>query len=264
MGARRVLRLALASGFCLAAWPQSGWESYFLPSAVGLHGIVADSNDAPLGGVTIHYLEDDGNPRAPLDIGADGRFEVTTRAPAVVFRKPGFDSEYRRTSENARLRIVMRKATRPMAACAAQAGCVGVGRLCLPNLPGFHFKKPVDGIDVWVRSITAGGLAHRAAELTWRVGPSWLGMPRAEQVWASVEYSESQKQVDGLSIADVHGKRANGKPWRSLGLDYERSSGGSDPYHIGESVSYQNVDAATAAVFDRMIDGVCVKPAPKE
>ena len=262
MGTRGVLRLALASSFWLGAWPQPGWEHYYLPQAALLLGVVVDGSDAPLSGVSIHDLEEDGYPRAPLEVGTDGRFDVSTKAPVVVFRKPGFESEIVRVSGGQPLRIVMRNAVGKMPACTAQTDCASIHRLCLPKLPGFRFGKPGWSIDATPQSISAPRFLRNGEELSHMLGGAWTARPRPSTVWASVEYSERQKQAGLLFFTDARGKTPAGKLWRRVGIDYDESLG-PDSDHLGESVSYDGLGPAAAAVFDRLLDAACVKSSAK-
>ena len=74
-----------------------------------------------------------------------------------------------------------------------------------------------------------------------------FGIPMDEDVWSSVEYSEHTYEVEGAPIVDARGKTAKGDLWRFLG-------------DIGESAEYEDADPATAALFDKMMDGMCMLP----
>ena len=80
------------------------------------------------------------------------------------------------------------------------------------------------------------GIAHGS-------GPSWsYGMPNDGDVWRSIKYEEITYDARPFTIIDARGQMKDGKRWRFLGKP-------------GESASYSYMDAATAKIFDKFLDG---------
>jgi hypothetical protein len=61
-----------------------------------------------------------------------------------------------------------------------------------------------------------------------------------------MEYSEEAREDLLYPWLDARGKTADGKLWRYLGK-------------IGESVHYRGLPPEQAALFDRILDGACLK-----
>ena len=77
-------------------------------------------------------------------------------------------------------------------------------------------------------------------------GTSWGGPePRTQEIWNSVEFSEAQREARLDLVLDARGRTADGKLWRSIGRE-------------GESVFYYGQEPKDAALFDRVLDGLCV------
>jgi len=99
--------------------------------------------------------------------------------------------------------------------------------------------------DTFVRAFTLPRGSGGSGEMLHGAGPHWsLGIPYTGDVWESSEYSEHGYIAGGDDIVDARGTAPGGKRWRYLG-------------RFGESVSYYEADAATAAAFDRALDSVC-------
>ncbi len=71
------------------AFSQSRMQ-YLLPRSISLTGTVEDDTGKPLQGVWIGH----GNANGGDTTDAAGHFSLATQAPAIVFRKAGFDSKY--------------------------------------------------------------------------------------------------------------------------------------------------------------------------
>jgi hypothetical protein len=177
-----------------------------------------------------------------------------------VFRKNGYQSKFLHIEGNKNLRVVMSPAGEPppLPVCSANAACVSNGMFCLPMVEGIQFGKLDQGFDAAVRVVTAPGLSGPKAILTHGYGASWLGEPRLEHVWPSVEYSEKYERAAGIMVIDARGKTEDGRLWRNIGVNYERPPGGNEGYHVGESVYYGRRPPAEAALLDRVIDGLCI------
>jgi hypothetical protein len=254
------LALGLIAAYCQPPW----YEPYLLRTPAHLDGTVVDSQGRAINGVRISNLEIDGHVQRWVEVGADGRFQFHTRAPAVVFRKKGYQSKLVHI-ENKRIRIVMSAAGEPprLPMCAANAACVSNGMFCLPKVEGLRFGKLDQGFDASVRTVTAPSLSGQKTILTHGYGASWVGEPRLEHVWPSIEYSEKYGQAHGLTVIDARGKTEDGGLWRNIGVDYERPPGGNEAYHVGESVYYGRRAPSEAALLDRVLDGLCIVPVPE-
>jgi len=68
-------------------------------------------------------------------------------------------------------------------------------------------------------------------------------------VWSAEEYHETVYPFLGFAVDDARGRTPNGRYWRSLHLFQG----------VHEEASYHDVDQATAALFDRVLDGVCLR-----
>jgi len=82
--------------WCAWLTDSEGQAVRMLPASVALSGVVTDASGTPLGDVSIDHT---GSRSGILKTDSQGRFEITTRAPAVVFRKSGFQSRYLRLGE---------------------------------------------------------------------------------------------------------------------------------------------------------------------
>ena len=92
-------------------------------------------------------------------------------------------------------------------------------------------------------------LRHGAASLVSGIGPHWTyGLP-VPTVLAEMTAIRERSVVtpQGLEGAEYRGTRRNGRRWRSI-------------LFFGESVGYDRASAAEAAYFDRILDGLCVRP----
>ena len=222
-----------------------------LPSPIRLSGVVTDNEGRPLSDVRIdHTGARSGTVRTDLQ----GNFDIETRAPAVVFRKNVFQSQYLRvdSGEKTALAITLAGPAPFAKECGPRPSCSSLryfgSAFCLPKIHGVNVSKQGNDIDYGQRSFwittSAGkvGVQHAA-------GPMWgSGLPLDEQVWSATEYTEtSYRDREGLLITDARGKSIDGKRWRDLG-------------HAFESASYRGVSEQQAVLLDRVLDGACVKP----
>lgn len=216
-----------------------------LPKAQTIAGIVVDSEGNPVAGA--HIDHSDVREQESLFTDEQGRFQVRTRAPAVVVRKLGFDGALIRTGPVGPLRVVMQKATGSIPACHDK--CVGLASaksmFCFPSVAGVE----VHGQGRMGESTSRAFLVATRdgpREILLGSGPMWsLGIPYTGDVWESAEYSEKSFAIDDSEIIDARGKTMDGKLWRYLG-------------RFGESASYYEVDERDAALADRFLDGACI------
>lgn len=240
--------MALAFGLAsIPGWAQSSEVVQLLYSTpITVSGMAVDSAGEPVQGVRVEHLAARTQfnlLEPPAETDGSGRFRFDTIAPTAVFRKDGFESQLVKLSRSQNgLRIVLQAAP-PMDSLPNRkttSGCVSVtGIFCFPKIKGVHVGDIGGSIDAIERTFTVG---H--SEMTHGTGPSWGGPePRSSAVWSSVEYSERTHSAGGSRIIDARGKTSDGKLWRSLSVR-------------NESASYYNFDSHSAAIMDRVLDGV--------
>ena len=193
-----------------------------LPGATHLSGVVTDSEGKPLADVWLHHTGLQGQ---IIKTNAEGRFEIQTRAPAIVFRKDGFKGRNYRIDRNATLEVKLDPAPQ-LKACPSSASCVSLkvflSTFCLPRVRAVSVTAQVNDIDYGQRLFlikTPGGrkgIQHAA-------GAMWgAGLPVDEDVWSAVEYRETDyRDPEGFLVIDARGKNSNGECWRVLGHAFE-------------------------------------------
>jgi hypothetical protein len=212
-----------------------------------LAGIVVDERGRPVGEASLDHT---GDQEAHLT-DANGRFELDTRAPAVVVRKNGFRSERVNSKRRGDVAIVLHSGTPVMLpGCPSGAQLFGMegwdARFHFPASPSFVASKQGSDVDYGIRGYALKHAGKHAPVITHGSGPTWsFGQPLDDYVWKSVSYSESDYSLKGMLIIDARGKFANGKFWRSLS-------------RFGESVSYADADEAIAQQFNSFMDAACV------
>lgn len=223
-----------------------------LPSATRLSGIVADIDGKPLADVWLHHTGLQGR---ILKTDAEGRFEIQTRAPAIVFRKDGFKGRYYRIERDATVEVKLDPAP-PLKACPSSARCLSIecfmSAFCLPKVRGVSVTEQGNDSDYAQRQFViqtpsgSKGIQHAA-------GPMWgSGLPLDEDVWSAVEYRETDyRDLEGFLVIDARGKASNGECWRILG-------------HAFETASYRKLPADEASLLDKVLDGVCLRLQPRK
>ncbi len=208
-------------------------------------GIVADENNAPLSDVCIdHY----GAIYCNTKTDSAGRFEISTSAPAIVFRKPGYAPQrliLGPVGEGLQVRLQSSEIQAPICASACTERIRGY--FCLPQVKGVRVSKLGHDVDYSQQNHfvkvgrNRGGIVHGS-------GSAWsFGLPDNHDVWGSVGYSENDYTWGtDISIVDARGQMKDGSKWRFVGL-------------VGESASYTGVqDQQIAALLDQVLDGFCV------
>lgn len=226
-------------------------KDLLLPDSVHVVGVVVDSEGEPIAKARIDHSND--YPKG-LETDADGRFELVTRAPAVVVRKQGYRSQAARTQDAKELRIALEGSGEGSSypVCLKNRSYVGIkgwlAEFRFPRVSNVRASKQSADIDYGIRAYFVEtksgpeGIRHGS-------GPQWsAGMPFNEDVWGSVAYQETTYDFNGIMIIDARGRYADGTRWRYLGKK-------------GESASYSGVDAKTARILDQVLDGGCVQPA---
>jgi hypothetical protein len=115
------------------------------PAPVHISGIAVDSEGRPIRGVLVEHLavRNSVSTEEPLvETDADGRFSADTIAPAMVFRKSGFESQFARAPvSQTELRALMKPAPAmeeiPVLPKPKHSVSVG-GILCLPKVKGVY------------------------------------------------------------------------------------------------------------------------------
>jgi hypothetical protein len=142
-------------------------------------------------------------PPSPDEVRTDsqGHFRLVTDKPAIVIRKPGYESQRVRITGDAELQITLMRIR-------------STSRCKLPATPAFKTK---DGNDVdytakWFYIETKDG----PQGIISGTGPmySW-GAPMDRNVWTSVDYEEVMYEN---GVVDASGHSADGKYWRSRGI----------------------------------------------
>jgi hypothetical protein len=223
-----------------------------LPRATHLSGIVTDIDGKPLADVWIHHTGLQGQ---ITKTNAEGRFEIETRAPAIVFRKDGFKGRYYRVEQDATVEVKIDPAP-PLKACPSSASCLSLkgfmSTFCLPKVRGVSVTAQGNDVDYGQRLFLIQtprgkqGVQHAA-------GPMWgSGLPLDEDVWSAVEYHETDyRDLEGFLVIDARGKASNGQCWRVLG-------------HAFETASYRKLSADEASLLDKVLDGVCLRLQPRK
>lgn len=219
-----------------------------LPSPIHLSGVVTDGSGKPIAGVRIDHSGSSSKSDSA------GRFDVRTRAPAVVFRATGFQSRYYRLADDTTLTVTLGGPTPLMKQCGLCVSCLPlkqfVSVLCLPRVHGVHAGEQGNDIDygqrwLWIKTSSGKkvGIQHGA-------GPMWgTGLPFDVDVWLARKYTEiDYRDAKGLPIVDARGQNADGRCWRVLG-------------RFGETASYRDVPAGDTALLDQVVDGASVRPA---
>jgi hypothetical protein len=207
-----------------------------LPTPVQVHGVAVDSAGNPIPDVRVDHIaltED----FAKAD--ASGRFKFEARGPSVVFRKSGWTSRLARVSDLASdMRVVLDRASQPdpVPSCGNKKWCgtAPLGNFCFPEVRGVGAGGTVPTIDTFEQQFRIHTWFGPDRTMLHGAAPSWGGpVPRSQEVWRSVEFSEIQRTWRGSVVYDAHGKTADGKLWRSIGRS-------------GESIFYFDQDPKSA------------------
>jgi hypothetical protein len=177
---------------------------------------------------------------------------IQTQAPAIVFRKDGFNGKYYRVERDAIIDIKLAPVADSLKTCPSFANCLSLhgfmSAFCLPKVRGVDATEQSNDIDYGQRMFLIRGSSGRKG-IQHAAGPMWsFGTPLDEEVWSAVEHSETgYRDLEGFLIVDSRGKSADGKCWRVLG-------------HAFETASYRKVAPDEAKLLDKVLDGVCLKP----
>jgi hypothetical protein len=163
---------------------------------------------------------------------AEGRFRVVTNVPAIVVRKPGYESERVGLTGDAEIKITLQR--------------IGSSSRCkLSVSPAFKTKEANDSdyTATWFYIETKDG----PKGIISGSGPmySW-GAPSDEAVWTAVEYREIMYES---GVVDASGHSADGKYWRRRGI-------------FGAAAQYYGQNRETAEQLDCVMDRVPVRLGP--
>ncbi len=217
----------ILSAHCVEA---QTWQELLLPDPLTIQGVVTDPDGIAIPGVRIDHTDDRQHSH---ETDPAGQFRLQTAAPALVFRKSGYQSEWVRTQGGPEMKITLHK--------LSQSG----------GLPACSTTGRYERLEGWGASfqfLKAPGV--KASPQSHGSGPAWgIGIPLDPDVWRSVSYAEVTFQSANVTVIDARGQFANGNRWRSLGK-------------LGESAGYSDVEPSTAEILDRFLEGACLIPGP--
>jgi len=246
-------KLAIGVIFVMVCIQAQTFQNVLLPQARHINGVVIDAGGKPVVDARIDHTDDR---RQAHQTDSVGRFEVDTRAPVLVVRKAGFQSELVRTQGATESRITLQRLTesRRFPTCSNTGQYDGIdgwgASFQFLRNSGVKASRQSSDIDYGARNYYVEtkegpkGIRHGS-------GPMWsFGTPLDQDVWRSVKYEEATYDAGDVMIIDARGQLSNGNRWRNLSK-------------FGESASYFNLDEATAKVLDQFLDGACLKSAPR-
>jgi hypothetical protein len=160
---------------------------------------------------------------------SEGHFRVVTDAPAVVVRKPGYESQRVRIAGDARVQVTLRRVE-------------STSRCKLSAPPVFRTKQAndVDYTATWFYIKTKDG----PKGIISGSGPTYsFGAPSDSDVWTSVEYAEFMYES---GVIDAAGRSADGTYWRSRSI-------------FGAVAQYYRQNRETAEQLDCVMDRIPVE-----
>jgi hypothetical protein len=238
-------------------------DSLLLAEEVSISGVVVNSAGDSIGRAFIEHVAildrsgvwREGHNVRQVGYATDdlGRFSIRTRAPFLVFMKPGYRSRRIRIDQSGDLKVALEPASPKFSFCPETTKCDSAGFFCFPQIEGIKATPVGLDVDYLVRSFfidrpgSGPGIFHGH-------GPMWGDGRPINKVWNSIEYDESVFDSPYPYLVDARGKTPDGKLWRYLGT-------------VGESAEYSVVDPADASKLDQVLDGMCVfqsDPLPPE
>jgi hypothetical protein len=218
-------------------------ESSLLPAPVSFSGVVVDDQGRPIPEVRIDPWYKLGEHRTD----SEGRFRIEDRTPAVVFRKPGFEPVFARLKNTSDVRITMKVATRTIATCSSSIACALGMHFCYPNVANVETSREWSDVDYSAQSFIIT-TPRGKKRMDHGQGIAWdRGVPPAS-VWDGAEFTETDYDDHGRLVMDARGKTSDGKLWRWQG-------------EFAESTQYYNLAPEEAALFDKVLDGFCIRSA---
>jgi hypothetical protein len=197
-------------------------------------GMVADGAGNPIEAARIEHL---GAVLSPSRSGhksesenwsvtdVNGRFQVTTNAPAIVIRKPGHTSQRLRVTGDQVLKVVLAPIDAPQ--CNVHP------------VPHWSTKK-VNDVDYSALLYTVK-TSQGKREIIASRGPLYsTGEPSDRDVWTSLDYYEVMCQN---GVIDARGHSSKGEFWRKKAT-------------LGAAAQYYGVNAASARELDCVMDAI--------
>jgi hypothetical protein len=233
------------------AWLSADW----LPSSVAVEGVISDAAGHPLAEAYV----DAGDLKTVLGLKAspEGRFQLRTRSPFIVVRKPGFVSQRIALPTEGALKVTLKPVGGALPACPKKGKLLSVNSAChifFPASDDFEAGKMTreessgrlhvdDEVRDYVIAAPSGPVTIRHGN-----GQMWsLGVPDADLVWTSTRYEEKLYAVGSdLWVLDARGQLKNGTAFRYLGM-------------VGESAGYRDVKSDAAPQLDSVLDSACIK-----
>jgi hypothetical protein len=247
---RVILTLVLAIVVARAQAYQA-YKDLLLPEARHVSSVVTDWEGKPIAGARIDHSD---LRRRAVETDSQGKFELDTRAAALVVRKAGFRSMFFRTTESIPSRMVLEAATQGFPVCGSKGPYMGIAgwgaSFQFLETPGVRESVQDRDIDYGMRFYSVRTKSGKRS-IRHGAGPMWgAGWPWDPDVWQSVTYEEVSYAEGPTIIIDARGVLPNGEHWRSLGK-------------FGESATYSGVDSETSDILNRVLDSACVKAASR-
>ncbi|MGJ5820257.1 carboxypeptidase-like regulatory domain-containing protein [Paludibaculum fermentans] len=224
-----------------------GYSDHLLPQARHIAAKVLDDDGKPVEAARVDHTD---IPGKAIMTDSAGRFVIDTRAPLIVIRKAGFQSEAVHTQDAGELAITLHKrgADRSFPTCLKGQSYEGIegwsAAFQFPRISGVVARLQGQDVDYGARSYYIQTKAGRKG-IQHGSGPMWsVGLPYSPLVWSSIQYEERSFLLGNSTIIDARGQLSNGQRWRFLGK-------------FGESASYSEVDEAAAKELDKVLDGAC-------
>jgi hypothetical protein len=224
-----------------------------LEMPITVQGMVTTPDGSPLSDVSVdHVAVWKGSilMESSIKTTADGHVMFQTVAPAVVFRKKGYESKLVRVVQHkGMLQITLHNLTKEVGIPKCEPDtcpALGFGSLCPPRILGVDLGPRGGSIDAFEETFTI-----RKGKQLWTMihgaGPSWTrGLPPSRNIWSSIEYKEQLRHGPGIDLLDASGTNEAGQKWRYVGT-------------FGESLHYFDLEPNVAAVMDLILDRLCLR-----
>src|SRR5579862_7921733 len=186
-------------------------ESLLLPVEQHVSGTVVDSSDSPIGGASVDHTGESTN---EIVTDQSGHFELTTRAPAFVIRKVGFEGAFVRTQTAQSVRITMQQSRGVLSECSNKIQCTSIEKwgcvFCFPRIKGIKISEQGNDIDYGNRVYSVRS-KHGLQGMRHGGGPMWgAGLPFDEDVWDSIKYTEKTYSYGSGFVIDARGQTKSG------------------------------------------------------
>jgi hypothetical protein len=159
---------------------------------------------------------------------AEGQFQVTTTSPAIVIRKPGYESRRLRLTGDAQVQITLQRIKPSTCKLRVRPRVKTKDANDVDYTATWRYVETEDG----PKGIISGS------------GPTYsFGAPDDNRVWMSLDYFEVMYEN---GVIDARGHSADGKYWRSQ-------------TSFGAAAQYFGVDQETAEILDCLMDPAAAK-----